>query len=85
MVKGTDLKAPLFVIPTAVLVMCHACRTILTLVAAIVSMPASAFAQDNPYRVEEGWAKYPEGREMGSMSCALRVARRLNHGSNAFL
>ena len=41
---------------------------IFTLIAAIVSMFPSAYAQDNPYRVEEGWAKYPEGRKWGSTS-----------------
>jgi hypothetical protein len=37
--------------------MCHANRVILSLVAAIVAMPmlaAQAYAQDNPYRIEEG-------------------------------
>src|SRR5262245_41677817 len=44
------------------------CPMIFTLIAVIVSMFASAYAQDNPYRVEEGWAKYPEGRKWGSTS-----------------
>ena len=25
-------------------------------------------AQDNPYRLEQGWAKYPAGRKWGSTS-----------------
>ena len=27
-----------------------------------------AVAQDNPYRIEQGWAKYPAGRKWGSTS-----------------
>lgn len=42
---------------------------IFALVASIVAMPgASAHAQDNPYRIEEGWAKFPDGRKWGSTS-----------------
>src|SRR5262249_39965184 len=55
----------LFVTPREVIVMRDLCP-IFTLIAAIVSMFPSAYAQDNPYRVEEGWAKYPEGRKWGS-------------------
>ena len=33
---------------------------------AVQSLPA--FAQDNPYRLEKGWAKYPAGRKWGSTS-----------------
>jgi streptogramin lyase len=43
-------------------------RMIFSLVAAIVSMIPAAYAQDNPYRVEEDWAKYPEDRKWGSTS-----------------
>ena len=46
----------------------HLYRTIFTLVAVIVAMIPAAYAQDNPYRVEEGWAKFPEGRKWGSTS-----------------
>jgi streptogramin lyase len=63
-----DLKIPLFVAPTEVIVMRRSYRMIFSLVAAIVSMIPAAYAQDNPYRVEEGWAKYPEGRKWGSTS-----------------
>jgi len=41
---------------------------IFTLVAAIVVMLSGAQAQDNPYRIEEGWAKFPDGRKWGSTS-----------------
>src|SRR5262245_19714285 len=63
-----DLKIPLFVAPTEVIVMRRSYRMIFSLVAAIVSMIPAAYAQDNPYRVEEGWAKYPEDRKWGSTS-----------------
>jgi NHL repeat len=43
-------------------------RMIFSLVAAIVSMIPAAYAQDNPYRIEEGWAKFPDGRKWGSTS-----------------
>jgi sugar lactone lactonase YvrE len=42
----------------------HSYRMIFTLVAAIVVMLPSAYAQDNPYR-EDGWAKLPDGRKLG--------------------
>ena len=63
-----DLKIPLFVAPTEVIVMRRSYPMIFSLVVAIVSMSPAAYAQDNPYRVEEGWAKYPEGRKWGSTS-----------------
>jgi streptogramin lyase len=69
-----DLKIPLFVTPTEVIAMRRSYRMIFSLVAAIVSMIPAAYAQDNPYRVEEGWAKYPEGRKWGSTS-AVNVDR----------
>ena len=54
--------------------MCHSNRMILSLVAAIVAMTmlaAQAYAQDNPYRIEEGWAKLLKvgsgGRPSGSI------------------
>ena len=46
----------------------HSYRMIFTLIAAIVAMIQAVYAQDNPYRVEEGWAKFPEGRKWGSTS-----------------
>ena len=46
----------------------HSYRMIFTLIAAIVAMIPAVYAQDNPYRVEEGWAKFPEGRKWGSTS-----------------
>ena len=46
----------------------HSYRMIFTLIAAIVAMIPAVNAQDNPYRVEEGWAKFPEGRKWGSTS-----------------
>ena len=48
--------------------MCHLYRMIFTLVAVIVVMLSGAHAQDNPYRIEEGWAKFPDGRKWGSTS-----------------
>ena len=42
-----------------VTIMCHSYRMIFTLVAAIVVMLSGAQAQDNPYRVEEGWRNSP--------------------------
>src|SRR5215813_2034253 len=51
-----------------VTIMCHSYRMIFTLVAAIVVMLSGAQAQDNPYRIEEGWAKFPDGRKWGSTS-----------------
>ena len=46
----------------------HSYWMIFTLIAAIVAMIPAVYAQDNPYRVEEGWAKFPEGRKWGSTS-----------------
>ena len=49
--------------------MCHTNRMILSLVTAIVAMTmlaAQAYAQDNPYRVDEGWAKLEQGRKWGA-------------------
>ena len=49
--------------------MCHTNRMILSLATAIIAMTmlaAQAYAQDNPYRIEEGWAKLPEGRKWGA-------------------
>jgi hypothetical protein len=50
----------------------HSCRMLLTVVAALAAMPllpvSGAVAQDNPYRLEAGWAKYPAGRKWGSTS-----------------
>ena len=46
----------------------HLYRMIFTLIAAIVAMIPAVYAQDNPYRVEEGWAKLPDGRKWGSTS-----------------
>src|SRR5947207_6461134 len=49
--------------------MCHANRMILFLVAAIVAIsmfPAQVHAQDDLYRIAEGWAQLPEGRKWGA-------------------
>ena len=46
----------------------HSYWMIFTLIAAIVAMIPAVYAQDNPYRVEEGWAKFPDGRKWGSTS-----------------
>ena len=46
----------------------HLYRMIFTLVAVIIVMLSGVHAQDNPYRVEEGWAKLPDGRKWGSTS-----------------
>ena len=49
--------------------MCHSSRRILNLVAVIVAMTmlaTQAYAQDNPYSIEEGWAKLPQGRKWGA-------------------
>lgn len=46
----------------------HSYWMIFTLIAAIVAMIPAVYAQDNPYRVEEGWAKLPDGRKWGSTS-----------------
>ena len=35
---------------------------------ALLLMPLPLLAQDNPYRLEAGWAKYPTGRTWGSTS-----------------
>ena len=35
---------------------------------ALLLMPLPQLAQDNPYRLEAGWAKYPTGRTWGSTS-----------------
>ena len=42
----------------------HACLILVTIVLAIVTMIAGAYAQENPYR-EDGWAKFPDGRKWG--------------------
>ena len=44
---------------------------------AIALQPAISVAQDNPYRLELGWAKYPAGRKWGSTS-AVDVDREGN-------
>ena len=54
--------------------MCHSYRMIFTLVTAIVAMLSAAQAQDNPYRIEEGWAKLPEGRKWGATSGSTSTA-----------
>ena len=49
-------------------IICHANRMILSVAAAIVAMTmlaAQAYAQDNPYRIEEGWGTLPDGRKWG--------------------
>ena len=46
----------------------HSYRTVFTLVAVVIVMLPGVHAQDNPYRVEEGWAKFPDGRKWGSTS-----------------
>ena len=43
-------------------------RMIFALFAVIGVMLSGAQAQDNPYRIEEGWAKFPDGRKWGSTS-----------------
>ncbi len=43
----------------------------------LVLPPVDAVAQDNPYRLEQGWAKYPAGRKWGSTS-AVDVDREGN-------
>jgi streptogramin lyase len=48
--------------------MLHAFRITFTLVAAIGVMIRGSSAQDNPYRVAEGWAQFPDGRKWGSTS-----------------
>ncbi len=60
--------------------MCHSYRMIFTLVAAIVVMLSGAQAQDNPYRVEEGWAKFPDGKEVGIHVRGRRRSRRQHLG-----
>ena len=40
--------------------------SIVAIVAVIATFEVRVFAQDNPYRVVEGWAKLPEGRSWGS-------------------
>ena len=49
--------------------MVNALRVIFILVATIIAMGivpgTQAYAQDNPYRLEEGWAKLPAGRVWG--------------------
>jgi sugar lactone lactonase YvrE len=43
--------------------------TLAAAIVAMVSLPGTAaYAQDNPYRIEEGWAKFPAGRKWGSTS-----------------
>jgi streptogramin lyase len=46
----------------------HSYWMIFTLIAAIVAIIPAVYAQDNPYRIEEGWAKLPDGRKWGSTS-----------------
>ena len=46
----------------------HSYWMIFTLIAAVVAMIPAVYAQENPYRVEEGWAKFPDGRKWGSTS-----------------
>jgi sugar lactone lactonase YvrE len=46
-------------------------------IGAIAMQPVTADAQDNPYRLEPGWAKYPAGRKWGSTS-AVDVDREGN-------
>lgn len=52
--------------------MCTVNRTIFAIVAAFTAMIplpwTGAYAQDNMYRVEQGWAKPPAGRKLGSTS-----------------
>jgi sugar lactone lactonase YvrE len=50
---------------------------IAALFSAVALQPAGAGAQDNPYRLEPGWAKYPAGRKWGSTS-AVDVDREGN-------
>ena len=41
--------------------------TLAAAIVAMVSLPGTAaYAQDNPYRIEPGWAKPPAGRKLGS-------------------
>ena len=40
--------------------------SVVTIAALIVVCAAASYAQDNPYRVVEGWAKLPDGRIWGS-------------------
>ena len=43
--------------------------TLAAAIVAVVSIPvAETCAQDNPYRVEAGWAKFPAGKKWGSTS-----------------
>ena len=53
----------------------HSYRMIFTLIAAIVAMIPAVYAQDNPYRVEEGWAKFPEGRKWDPHPGSMSIAR----------
>jgi len=48
--------------------MCQSCRIFFTLIAAVFFMVPAVSAQGNPYRVEEGWAKFADGRKWGSTS-----------------
>ena len=48
--------------------MCQSCRIVFTLIAGFFFMVPAVYAQGNPYRVEEGWAKFPDGRKWGSTS-----------------
>jgi len=48
--------------------MCQSYRVLFTLIVAIFFIVPAVHAQGNPYRVEEGWAKYPDGRKWGSTS-----------------
>src|SRR5262249_6972578 len=41
--------------------------TLVSIIVAVIAMSAvGLYAQDNPYRVVEDWAKLPEGRTWGS-------------------
>ena len=51
--------------------MSHAISKLFAMIAAtccLLAMQAPLLAQDNPYRLEAGWAKYPAGRKWGSTS-----------------
>ena len=49
-------------------VACKRSTILAVTVALIVSSAATNYAQDNPYRVVDGWAKLPDGRTWGSTS-----------------
>lgn len=50
---------------------------VIVIAGTLVLPPVDAVAQDNPYRLEQGWAKYPAGRKWGSTS-AVDVDREGN-------